>query len=862
MSAPGLICRRALPVCLLVIIAALAPDAGAQRDDNRRLVWTGAHGADWSGSSWRTADTYLSNLNTTTATWTGPTGDAASSLPFLAGDSVLFDGTSDNPAARTLFLDSAGVTVSDVVVAGAGNYQFTGGALTADGGALTPATFQLTGAGVRPGGRLVKFGAGSLRLSNTTANVFKGGILLAEGGLIVDDNRALGGNNISVIAATTSGAASYLLPGIITNAGGALLRTGSNAQVVAYLGVTAAASGLDITGDIYFGPTAALRIHTEGDVTISGRIYGTQSIPAGASSGAISKFGTGTLTLTGANNWLGGTITSTVNNVAYTGGVVIHEGKVVATTGGALGGNNIAIAPDGTLAFEGVRGATFPMAFTGGGRVEVVNSDITFNWHNGTLINVSGANDNTIASLLVTARSRFTAIASGTLSSVLGGPAVAITVSDHSTLIVGREGIDHRSINGTLPPVSYRIDAGSITLTGGSALIFQPNAYLKVAGALDLDADSKISFAGGGVSRLDCVPGDVPAAASHLVPDGMTLERRVDAGAGRVDYIVVNQGANPLKDIAMTLASIDAVMDTVSSRLHEDFLLPVAAAPAGTGAAAGAPKWVHTAWLRWFASDFTHDSDTAFQPGWDGRLGGLLAGFDSTFGRRTQAGLHTGMSESNLTTTNATGLRSKHRLLGLHAAQRFEWFYAGVHIARVTARTNSWRNESTGLTRSRWRNSGFTGGGEIGAVLHPWKNGFLKPFVGLRHTKIDLSGFSERGVSPMTVADFSDTLTQVTGGVQAGQRFKLLGRDAALSLSLAGKHAARTPRETLDASYLGAPGIPITLLGDDYYEDSATAGLSLRVLFPRRIQAGLDLERETSSSRTRDTIAFAVGVVW
>jgi hypothetical protein len=98
-----LICRRALPACLLVIIAALAPDAGAQRNDNRRLAWTGSHGADWTGSSWRTADIYLSSLTTTEPGWTGPIQSGAeSSLPFLAGDSVLFDSTGDDVSARSI----------------------------------------------------------------------------------------------------------------------------------------------------------------------------------------------------------------------------------------------------------------------------------------------------------------------------------------------------------------------------------------------------------------------------------------------------------------------------------------------------------------------------------------------------------------------------------------------------------------------------------------------------------------------------------------------------------------------------------------------------------------------------------------
>ena len=813
--------------------------AAQERTDNRRLVWTGSFGSEWDGPSWKTGDSYLGRLNTDEAQWTGPiTGLAESSLPFLAGDSVIFDGIGDVVAARTVNIGDGGATVSDVVVSGAGNHTFTGGAITADGGALAPTTYQLVGSGVAPGGRLIKVGAGTLTLSNTAANEFKGGIWLAQGGITITNTIALGNNNISLLPATTTGAG-YVLPAVVTDAAGTLLRAGTAMLGAVSLNVAAEAAGLEITGDIYLN-VGTLTLNIGGDTLIAGCIYGDQTIPAGASTGAITKTGTGTLTLTGGRNWFYGT--SSVN-----------AGKLVATTAGALGGGNVTIAPGATLAFQGVRGATYPMAFTGGGRVEVMDSDITFDWRNGTLVDATTSNN--IGQLVITATSRLTALASGTLSGVLGGTAVAVTVSDHSSLVVGREGISHYSINGSLPPINYAIRAGSIALTDASALVFQPNAFLHVTDALTLDAGSVVSFAGAGVSRLRYGAGTAdPATFNYLLPDGMSFEIRPYGGVG-VEYVVVNQGANPLKDIAMTLVSIDAAMDIVSAHLHEDFLLPVVES-------AGSRKWNHAAWARYFASDFSFDASSAFQPGWDGRLGGMLAGFDSTFRRRFQVGLYAGITESNLATTNNSNLKSKQRVLGLHAAQRFGWFYASLHLARVSAHSDSFRNEPLGLTRGRWSNSGYTGGGELGAILVPWKNGCIKPSVGLRYTKIDLSSFTEGGISPMAVDNFTDSLAQVVVGVQAGQRFKLLGRNALASLSLSGKHTAREPGETLTASYLGIPDTPITFQRDDYYKDTAAIGLSLRVLLPRRIQAGLDLEHESGSRRTRDTLALSLGIAW
>jgi autotransporter-associated beta strand protein len=865
---------------LCIIHSSLAVAGNAQsRDDNRRLAWTGSHGTDWTGSSWRTADMYLSRLNTTEAIWTGPiSGGAESSLPFLAGDSVLFDSTGDNPAARSVNIDPAGVTVSDVVVSGAGIFEFTGGVLTADGGVLTPTTYQLTGPGVAPGGRLVKTGAGALTLANA-GNVFKGGILLAQGVLNIANKDALGDNIINVRPLATTGTG-YILPAIVSNANGTLLRASTSTDLTAVaIRVAPAAAGLDIIGDINLtSTTCVLAIQTDGDATVSGRIASTvNTIPTGPTGGVLFKLGDATLTLTGSTNAFinTGTTPADINNtgtaisLGTNIGVVVMEGKLVATTAGAIGGGSVYVRQhSGTLAFHGVRDdaypVTYPMAILGGGDVVISNgSDITFDWRYGTLVNAPAAANNAIGNLTITSTSRLTALASGTLSSVLGGRNVAVIVSDRSTLVLGREGITGRTL-GTGAPIEYPIDAGSIALTDASALILQPNTYLNLTGALTFDADSKLAFAAAGVSRIDYVYSNVPAVSEHLVPAGMTLERRVRAEEGRIDYVVTNQVANPVINAGLAFAATDAVLDLAASRLYEDFLLPVADAATN---ATGAGKWVHGAFMRGLTGNFNFDD-----AGWDGRLGGAVAGFNSTLGHRLQLGIHAGIGETNLSTvTTATRaeLRTKQRFIGLHAIQRLGRFHVGVHAARVLSHADTLRNETGIEVRGRFENTGYTAGLEAGVTLTPWENILVRPYAALRYTQLDFRKFDERIISktgsPMAFVDqdISDTLAQFTAGVQAACRFTLFGRKFSVALNLAGRHALLTPDDTRDAIFADVSDMaPVTLARDDYYKDTAVIGASLRVLLPRRIQAGLDLEHETGSARTRDTAALTLGITW
>lgn len=850
-----------IAVFIAVLFAVCAPDVRAQRDDNRRLVWTGSFGADWSGSSWKTSGSFLSHANSAGGTWTSVPGIAEFALDFLAGDSVIFDGSGD-PSARTINIDPAGVTVSDIVVSGAADHTFTGGAITADGGALMPNTYQLDFSGVTPAGRLVKTGSGTLTLSNTAANVFKGGILLAGGGLAIADARALGDNDIIITATGAASGAGYLLPAVVIDADGTLLTapTSLATSPIVFapdlrLDVAASAAGLDITGDVFFNTgtltatSGTLTFNIEGDTTISGRVHAGIST-YGVVGGAFVKSGTGTLTLTNNRNWT-------------TGPNTVAEGRLVITDAGAVGTGNLIVMPSGTATIRGVRGGeTFPMCFVGGGRLEVEDSDIVFNWRRDTLIN----NPNTVSelgALAISGNSRLVAIASGTSAGLLGGTNVNVTVDGNSTLVLGREGLPlFIGAVSTLSPVNYPIIAGNLSLAGGSTLVLQPDSYLFLSGTLALDADSAITFGGGGVARIEYANGPVSDSLATIAPAGMSVAASTTATGGggqRIDYVVVNQGANPLKDIAMTLDALDAAMDTVAGRFNDQFL--IAAAPPSRNSGR---KWTNSFWMNYFYSKLDYETGSSFNPGHSGNVNGMMAGFDGVFNQRLLVGFYGGFVGNDLDTTNDTSLRSHQYSVGVYATQRFKHAYASVHISVGGADTDCWRHEQTGQTRGWWDNDYYAGGVEVGAVITPWKNGFLKPYAGVRYMRVKISDFQERGASPMLVDDFHDSLTRGVLGAQAAQRFvfPLIKRPAVAGTNAAWKHSMSSPRETLVAAYESAPELPLVMDRGNYYRDAATFGAFLRVSFQKNIQAAISYEHETGSSRTRDTVSVLLGITW
>jgi autotransporter-associated beta strand protein len=854
--------------------------AQAVRPDNRRLFWTGAAGDTWNAAAanWQTTGTFLAYANTDTASpsWSATLPDGApvetlAATAFLDGDSVVF-----NPAADTaISIAPGGVTASDIVVSGAANLAFTGGALNANPAALLPGSVQLTGtatgisaSNVAPAGRLVKFGPGSLTLSNTAAPVFTGGIHLIQGDLIIAHKDALGRNDIHLdvgMAAGTINNATLAtrLPVIVIAHDGTLLVTGSAAIAAGgpiysplAIRVPASAAGLDITGNIYlsatlrftnngqlWAPSRFITFDIEGETTISGRILGASNY-YGAYNGAFVKTGTGDLILSGTANWFYGTST-------------VAAGRLVATSAQALGSGDTAIINDAILEFRGVTG-TMPGAFTGGGRVDVTAaSDLTFNWHNGELS--SATKTNLLTAHNISGASRLTALASGTLDGVLGAGMVAVTVSDRSTLVLGREGISSRGTGATGLPVTYPINAASITFTGSSTLVLNPNAYLRT-GSLSFDPGSVITFGASGVSRIDYATGPDPAQLAYVLPEGFSLVKNNLHGAGTnaIEYVVINQGANPLKDIAMTLNALDTVHDALGARLADDFIDPVVPQRPARGR-----KWINSAWARYLESRVDYETgDDTTRPGHSGRVNGFAFGLDATHSGRLLVGLHAGVVENRLDTTNRTSLSSKQKLLGLQGALRLDRFSLAATVATGRVRTDSLRYETANLVRGKWDTSYFTTSLEAALRYNPWRTLQLKPFAAIRYTDLDISGHYERGPSPLIIDDFSDSHAQSLLGLRAGKSLKVFGRNLIAGLAFSRKHTIRAPKATLATHYLDSPGTPVLLTRGDYYQDAWNAGLSLRAALTQHTLLGISYDHDTGDDRTRHTSVFTIGCTW
>jgi autotransporter-associated beta strand protein len=772
--------RPALFALAATLAAAPALPARADENGGRTLFWTGADGGNWHGA------------------WMAPDSTAAS---FSAGDTVCFDSIADasNPGSRAVTIGVPRVVVSGMIVSGAADYSFTGGAIIAGIAAVAPPGSVEAG-GAPAFGRLTKTGAGRLTLATGGTNDFKGGVDLNAGTLVLGSRGALGGSSLTLSSAAAT------------------------------LEIAAGAGGVNLTGDVLLtGATAGLlTINTLGDAEISGRILGTQNA-YGATGGRLAKTGAGTLTLSGS-----------LNSFYQATGITISAGRLRVTAPGAVGGGNISIAAPGTLEFRGLPATVLPMAFTGGaGRIEIVDSDLTFSARTGGA-NLDANAQNAFAALALSGSSRLTAVAVGARDTVLGGAGAVITVGENSVLALKSGGV--------------AVVAKTLALDGG-ALLLHPGASLAVSGGVTLAGGAKIAFAGAGVSRLAYGAGTDPSGFVYATPAGTTLA--VNESAGARDFVVVNQGANPMRDLAMTARAATAVMDTVAGRLDADFLLPAA-----DRRPARRRQWINTAWARWLASRFDFDSGNAARPGHTGDAGALVAGLDGDLGHRLLLGFYAGLGENNLATDNATDLRSRQNFLGVHAAQRIGAFYLAADISRGAAATRSFRREESGLTAGAWDNTLNGAGIEAGAVLDAGPATRVKPSAAVRHLRLKLSGFKESGPGAMRVDGFAGELVQGILGATASHRFNIHGRAAAADVSLGWKTALRAPRARLGAVFVSRPDIAVALESDDYYQDTVSAGLALRVALTRNTFAAAAGEYEAGPGQSRATAGLSVGCAW
>lgn len=275
----------------------------------------------------------------------------ASNAAFIAG----FSGAELNIAAGGLTLDTAGF---DVAAAS----PFSGvGALTKTG----LGTAVLAGDNSYTGGTMIS--AGTLQLGNGGASGSIMGDVANNGTLVFDrsDAYAHGGRISGTGAVRQIGTGTTILTGNNTYTGGTAI-DGGTLQVAGDANLGDASGALSFNGGTLqntasLGSARAVTLgagggsfQTDADLSLSGVIGGT---------GALTKTGAGTLILSSANT--------------YTGGTTISAGTLQIGNGGTTGSITGNVTNNGTLAFNRSDRLDFGGAISGTGAIRQIGTGLT-----------------------------------------------------------------------------------------------------------------------------------------------------------------------------------------------------------------------------------------------------------------------------------------------------------------------------------------------------------------------------------------------------------------------------------------------------------------------------------------------------
>ena len=373
--------------------------------DNAALVFNRSDALTYSGNISGTGSFTQSGSGTLTLaganTYSGATTVSAGTLAL--GSATALGGNTAVSVASGATLDLAGHATTLASLAGAGDVALGAATLTT-GGANISTTFSGVISG---GGALVKTGSGTFTL--TGANTYSGGTTISSGTLTLGDGGTLGDGNLVDNAALVIARSTALTLAHPISGTGTLTVSGSGTLTLAaantFSGTTTLASGtlslghslalqqstLNLTGgSLNFGSLTAatfgglagtqsfaLTNASAGAVALTIGTNNVSTTYAGVLSGAGSliKTGTGTLTLSGASTYSGGTTVDagfvTFSSLANfgTGALTLDGGGLRWASGSTADASALGLVVDsggGTLDTNG-NDVTLASALSGSG---------------------------------------------------------------------------------------------------------------------------------------------------------------------------------------------------------------------------------------------------------------------------------------------------------------------------------------------------------------------------------------------------------------------------------------------------------------------------------------------------------------
>ncbi len=861
-----------LIACIAIAVGAVATVCGpAHAQDATWLASPGSAnfdtGTNWSTGSVPIGTAFFDTSNTTNLSFSGNTtiggwtfNAGASAFAFTNAQQLVFNGAgivinggSATITTSNLLTFAGSSTAGSANIINSGTIDFrnssTAGSATIFTSNLTN-FFDSSSAGnatiTNSGGLNFEGGstAGSANITNNNFINFEGASTAGSATITNSDSLAFNGtstagnatiinNTGGLIGFTNSSTAGNAT--ITTNTGADLFftdtSTGGQARIIVNAGGTFDMSGLTASGmtagSIEGAGTFNLgsKLLTVGSNNLSTEVSGSVE-----GTGSLTKVGTGILTLSGANLYIGATTVDA--GTLLVNGSIANSSALAVNAGGTVGG--IGVLPSTTI-----NGGTLSPG-SGIGTI-TVQGNLAFVAPGLYLVDLSptAADRTNVSGPATLAGSVQVVAASGTYT-----PGTTYTILNSVGGVSGTFAGATSNFTFLAPALSY--DANNVYLTilrnGVSfASVGQTQNEIATGGAVDRLGPGNPIFdavisgdAAQARAAFNLLSGEIHASAAGVILYDSRYVRDAIIGRLRQSY---GSNGGPLTALAAN--------GPVVAYAHGDtnrYALGYGDPEHSAGRTDAAP--VHDGLAAWGQAlgawgNFDSNGNAATL---DRSLGGIITGLDATFDGLWRLGVAGGYTQASLDvdTRNSSGSADNYHLA----------LYGGGQFGALGVRTGaaySWNDIETtrnvsfpgfsDLTRARYDADTAQLFGDLGYAMVLNAVAY-EPYVGLAYVNVQSGGFTETGgAAALTAAGQSYDATFTTLGVRAATVLALLDCiETTAHGTLAWRHAFGdvTPQMALA---FASNGVPFTIGGVPIAEDSLVvdAGLDANIAANTRL---------------------------
>ena len=560
-------------------------------------------------------------------------------------------------------------------------------------------------------------------------------------------------------------------------------------------------------------------------------VFSFDRSPVQETGGSLTKVGTGTLTLTGANTYTGPTVVD--------GGRLIVDGSIgtgltTVNAGGLLGGGGI-------IGGSVVNGGVVSPGNTLG--TLTINGNYTQN-PGGTLrIEIAGVG----ASDLL--RIGGTANLGGTLQ-VIRLNSFQLSPGDQITLVSAGSGV-----NGTFATVQNDFATGTVVI--GQIAYFPTSVVLEATQGSFEEVGRTICQTPNDIAvgaALDSAVGDPRAAAVIEFLNSEPLEQLchdLDLIAPDELASMFNTGVSManiqtdnlerrMNNVRAGSTGFSAAGFSINTRGH-DLSLGLAG-PSGPEGKSGPSVMQATPENRWGVfvtgiGEFTNVEDTSIVRGYDLSTGGVTFGVDYRVSPNFAIGVMGGYAHTNGDLADGGSLDVDGGKIGLYATAFGGGFYVN---AAATGGLNDYDTSRTALLGTA---SGDTEGREFTGLVaagYDWKTGNLTvgPIASFQYTYVEFDGFTEHGsLVPLTFDDQSADSSRTALGAKASYDWHMGHVLVKPEIRAAWQHEFGDRDYSLVSRFANGAGNSFTVSGPAIGRDSLLVGAGAAVVFSDRVSA-------------------------